>query len=361
MLSALPALTAALMAAIVTTPVAWAQAPGQAERCVQRQLIQPALRTAIIGPEDLAVSADGETLYLSAHDRRLKEAGGLYAIDVLDLSRPGPLRFRQVIPDIFAHGLTTDARGVHVIDRPPMAAARVLSVVDGGSTADPAETPVQCRANDLVSLGPDGLLVTVDGAACGGFSRQWELVRGTAAGAVWQWRAAEGEQKAENLAFANGIAHRDNRVYVAETRGQALRVYEQPGDGSGPWVAQESIPLDGHPDNLSWAPDGRLLVALHKDLLDLAIFRQGLREYAKGQVIALDVESGETELLYETDDIDFSAPTSAVVAGNWLVIGAAQGRRVVQCLWDAAAERAAVDAARDGGTEPAADEDSADP
>jgi hypothetical protein len=86
-----------------------------------------------------------------------------------------------------------------------------------------------------------------------------------------------------------------------------------------------------HPDNLTWARDGRLLVTGQNTRM-ADMLRCGEVEGSCGvsfQVLAVDTETFEAELLLEHAGAPMGAGTVALEVGPELVIGSFRGDRVV--------------------------------
>ena len=148
-------------------------------------------------------------------------------------------------------------------------------------------------------------------------------------GYVLQWLPSAGWSKVPRSegAINNGIQASDDgaTLYVAHFLGdQVVAIERETGDEL--WVAEMSSP-----DNLSFAPDGRLLVASIR--ASLAQVRECSETDAPVcsldfAVVSVDPSSGATETLLEGGSEDFGAATVAVEAGNRLVMGSFSGDRI---------------------------------
>jgi len=285
----------------------------------------------IVGIEDIALAQDGDTLVLSAHDRRdpAMPDGGLYALSLFGLGggaaearRISVTPGRSFRPHGFA--LSPDGRRLAVINRPAEGQVEVLTgpfEPRGWYPSGRVGHPRLCRANDLAFADPagDGLAITIDRESCG--LSPADLVPWARTGSVMLANGAGLTTTRRDLAFANGILD----GVVAETRGQRLAL-----PGAAP------IDLPGGPDNITRAPDGRLIVAVHPKLVFNWFAQQGWRDRLPTRIVAVDPVRRSVEVL--VDDVSgevFSGATVALVAGGRLIAGSAMDHGLLVCEADA--------------------------
>lgn len=291
---------------------------------------------AVTGAEDMDLA--GGMLFVSAYDRPAAEAaarepdgpeppaGGLYAVPVAALGGAS----RLGVTDLLAPALGRRARphGLDAVTAPdgePLIAVIVrdyaretdewrmegkLAALKPGEKA--VEAPVDADANDVLAT-PGGVVLSYDGGR--GLSPAGRVVRtGTPA-----------ERLGGEFSFANGLViDRAGRTWVAETRGGRITEVE-----SGRQIA-----LPGGPDNLTLAPDGRILAALHPSLIRYALHRFAWPggERAATRIVAVDPESGAVEVLLDDPDGSvFSGATVAASAGGFLVLGAVREPGLLVC------------------------------
>lgn len=319
-----------------------------ASQCRRLALVD-ALGQPVVGAEDLALDAEGNRLFVSAHDRLAVEArlgrggdappaGGVHALPAEALAAEGPLPVADLVAP--ALGAPTRPHGIALARGPDGRLGLALvardAVRDGEGrwrlvpravvlAEDPAgggwqlvrsqDGPELCHLND-VALTPGGrLLATLDRGPCPGEGR----------GVLVELGDGPPRTLAGGYRFANGLAlDADGRLWLAETRARRLRA---PAGG-----LRRDLP--GHPDNLSLAPDGRLIVALHPSLIRLALHRYGwpLGRRAPSRVVALDIETGAVSTLFDDPSgAVFPGATAAVVAGDRLVIGGVRAPGLLVC------------------------------
>jgi len=317
----------------------------------------------IAGPEDIAVDHAAGVAYVSAYDRRTEAKGGIYRLDL-----EGDLRDDVAVADVTAdwpaerpfhpHGISlfvgADGRkSLFVINHRIGGAGRstveVFDIVDDALVHRGEEGtishPLICFPNDLAAVGESSFFVTND-HGCGGPGRIVEDVLGLERAGVVYYDDGSAREVARGLAFANGIAigppgddDQPARLFVAATREKAVNVYDVDallGGLEATEAPMAAIGLDGGPDNLSWLPDGRLLVAAHPSLFRLWLhLLWGGPEKTPSRLVAVDPAAPEQEpaLVYADDGSEFSAATAGAAHRGRLLIGAVTGDRLVVCRY----------------------------
>lgn len=351
-----------LLAALALGPAAAATTTGE-PRCARRPVVHAATGTPVHGIEDLAVDRARGRLYLSAYDRTaLDEAvnrgsrrlpqGAIYAVALSALApgngAAGALAARPAVSpgevggDLHPHGIALRPDGgLAAINRayrrgPDGGWARetrieLFDAAGNGlahrrSLADPA----LCRANDLVAHGPGTLLVTRDHGACATAGRWLEDVLGLSRGKLLRVRTEGGRVRiaavARGLTYPNGIAATADGalIPVAETRAQRLALFDADdlGRATGPARPVRTHALPGGPDNISVAPDGTLLVALHPRLWHFALARYRIlgRRDTASRVVRVDPRSGRIRtVIDDPEGARLSGATAAVAAGGLVI------------------------------------------
>ncbi len=335
-------------------PVSALEARFGAEDCRRLALLDEA-GAEIRGVEDIA--AYGPWLFLSAEDRlaaaaaaaegRRAPEGGLYRLPLAALSEPGPVRLARddrggFFGPLHPHGIDARAAKLLAINRaygPEGAAGREIRVYaireDGLEPLRRLPNPGLCAANDLVLFGVEARL-TLDREGCPGIDLA-EAAFGGATGALA--RIGTGDDAAARLvalsgglAFANGIAAveaaGDTRLAVAETRGRRVAILPAAGG-----EAEARHPLPGAPDNLTAAPGGGLVAALHPRLPRFALYRYGHLERAPSRLVRLDPETGAVEALFDdpAGRLFPGATVGVLTADGRLVAGSVRAAGLLIC------------------------------
>lgn len=318
-------------------------------------------------PEDLAVLPGGDWLVTSQGPGR-DAAGSLLALRVrdgaraplwphpqgapsLDAVRPAPGWGDPSCPGppdaaVFApHGLDLEIRP---------AASAVLRVVNHGgreavelfevgvAEGVPALWWRGCVAleegllNDVAALPDGGFVASRMFASAGGLGQVLGALRlalGLDTGAVLEWTPAGGwrELPETSAPAPNGVAVAQDgeRVFVAVWgEGELFAV----GRHAGARRLRAALPF--HADNLSWAPDGRLLVAGQRGSLASIIACSALDQGTCGVPFAVayvDPDSLAVEMALDHDGASaMGMATVAVEHDGELWIGTAAGDRVAR-------------------------------
>jgi hypothetical protein len=295
--------------------------------------------TAIAGIEDIAV--DGDFLLLSAHDRlavrRAKAGtavpeGGLWTLPLATLPEAAP-KAARVIPEgritggLRPHGIAIDGKRLAVVNRRIGADGRVdplvLSFDLSGPEAHLVESwrgPGFCALND-VAFWRGELLATLDRSRCS-TSIFGEILVPPESGSLLLLGGTGTRVLAGGLAFANGVAVLpEGTIAVAETRGRRVRL------SNG-----RAFTVPGHPDNLTVAANGRLIVGVIPSLWRFGLHLLGYRETAPARVVALDPVSGAVEWLFDDPEGQLlPGLTVGLLADGRLVAGAVRAPGLLVC------------------------------
>ena len=311
-------------------------------------------------PEDLALLPDGYTLVVSEYgdldggrpgdlagfdtrsERRSvlfrgEDAAGMRPADAWgDPACPGP------------PSASFSPHGIH-LDRRADGALQLLAVQHGGResieffevAAQPAGgwsvawrgcliPPPDSYLNDVVAL-PDGGLATthmLPRSESSGVMRALEL---PAKGYVLLWSPAAGFTRLPNseASIANGIERsRDGRIlYLNSSGGSEVIALERP---SGRVLRRIPVPL---PDNSTWAPDGRLIVAslvAGFEGTQICTTVGGRSCPAEFQLLAIEPDTGAIEVLYRNAGAPMGAGTVGLRIGDVLYAGSFRGDRLLR-------------------------------
>ena len=314
-------------------------------------------------PEDLVLLPDGSFLVSQMGGMDGSVPGSLARFDP-DAAGPEPLF--AVDPDDVAAGVPAEGWGDAACPGPPTGfaphgidlstrpdgALQLLAVNHGGregieffevTMSDPLRVEWRGCAlpegenvlNDVVGLPDGGFLTTRMLSQVDGLSGFADIIRanlGFATGAVLSWSPEQGFQELPGTAGPgpNGVTTSADGRYVFVTLYMGNEVRRVALDGSEPPASVE-VSL---PDNLTWASDGRLLVASHIGTLAEMMACNGLEPgTACGlafQIVAIDPESLETEVVFENAGPPMGAGTVAVERDGELFIGSFAGDRLIR-------------------------------
>jgi hypothetical protein len=195
--------------------------------------------------------------------------------------------------------------------------------------------PAGSWLNEVAGLPDGGLLVSHMLPRRDGLLQTWELAKaavfGAASGHVIEWSPSAGFSvvPGSECALANGVAvSKDGaHVFVNATLGGTLRAIDR---RSGERLHELAV---ASPDNLSWADDGRLLVA---SLTGGALEVQACDGIERGacptpfEILAVDPETFASELVYRSDGATMGAGTVGLRVGSELFVGSFAGDRILR-------------------------------
>lgn len=325
-----------------------AEAPRFAlDQCARVTLIDEATGAAIAGAEDLDIDRAGKRIFVSAYDRRGAEAaasrrdevipqGGVYAIDIAALSSgAASLELRSLIEPALVegglrpHGISFNpGSGVlafvnrgYVADGKAWRRQVTLVVLDAAQPDAIDVVPADCAANDLTSQNGRWIL-TLDHGGCG-WRAAFEDVTAARSGRVID---DAGEEIQSGLGFANGaVTAADGRLVVAATRDRALHIFNAAAD-------RALIQLSAAPDNLTLSEEGRIVAAVHQNLIALGMQRKLGLGRSPSRIVEIDLETGDQRLLFDDPKAShMAAATAAIHTENLLVIGSVLDRGLVVC------------------------------
>jgi hypothetical protein len=313
-------------------------------------------------PEDLELLPDGRSLLVSEFGSM--EGGRAGAIARLDLASDE----RSVLYRGGQGGAATPGwgdpacpgappaemspHGIHLATRPD-GALQLLVVNHGGResveffevTRGPAGYEVAWRGcalapdgawlNDVVALPEDGFLATHMMPRRGALGQLVEYVKaaglGMETGYVLEWSPGRGfaPKAGTETTFPNGIAlSADGRTIFLNSSigGEVLRIDRATGRALG------SAQVAG-PDNSTWAPDGRLLVASFTGPLYETMACNALERGAcpvAFEIVAIDPETLATETIYRGGGAPMGAGTVGLRVGDELFVGSFAGDRILR-------------------------------
>jgi len=172
--------------------------------------------------------------------------------------------------------------------------------------------------NEVLPL-PDGGFIGTDFLARGDASARAKMSAGEVNGALWEWHSGKGWTKipGSEASGANGLEiSKDGKwLYVA---GWGNQKFFRMSYGQAQ-VKREDIPLPFRPDNVRWAPDGKLYVT----------GQGGAGQAQTTNIVKIDPDTLKvTEIRTEPNTPGFGAGTVTVQIGKELWVGSYRGDRI---------------------------------
>jgi arylesterase / paraoxonase len=294
----------------------------------------------IAGPEDIQIDAARSRVFISSRDRRTDAARG--AIHVFDIANPLgaegwrdmtmglPTKFKPLGLDYYEDD---EVRRLFVVNEAGKS-VEMFDVKNDGMLVhlETFNEPRLTSPNNVVAVGRRSFYVTND-VQPGRNTRigRIHFLTRQASGQVFFTNGASWRVAAEGLRFANGIeASADGaRIYVAETAGGAVQVYDRDLE-TGVLSLGQTIRLDASPDNITVDDAGVLWVAALPQPLSVPAHAGNSKNRAPSEVIRIG-EDGAPRTIYRDNGRELSASTAAARFGRTLIIGALYDEKFLIC------------------------------
>jgi len=287
--------------------------------------------TGFNGPEDIVLDAERRIAYIVGGDRRSFRSGGpgraaIWAIPFdapetaapVDISPETPEVFRSFGLDLHINDL--GERRLFVANRPSDGhTIEIFLINDNGALKHERtlKTPLLKNPNDLVAIGQDGALVTLDKEAdAATLAEIFEGARQQRTGKVIRIDSQGAEILAEGLLMANGIGLSANgeTLYVGETVGQRLSVFDRDPQ-TNTLVFGHYVQIDTGVDNLTVNQDGRVYIAGHPKLLTLALkYQKSEATPSPSEVVVYDPQMQSVDRLYVNDGTEIAGSEVPLVS-----------------------------------------------
>ena len=301
--------------------------------------------TGVPGPEDIEVTPTRDRAFISSLDRRAGKyaRGAILAVlvsDPLDSENwrdrtdGKPSRFRPLGVSYFESG---DVRRLFVVNE----ATKSVDLFDVAPNGDLTfvESIAERRLispNDVAAVGPRSFYVTNDlDADAGSILARFQFLSRAATGTVFYYDGVSMRVAADGLRYANGVAlnQRRTRLYVAETSGQALKIFNRDAQ-NGALTLVAVKPLPAAPDNITVAWDGSIWIGAQPKPLSVPLAQRDPAFRSPSLVIRYfdkeGVASPMSEVFSDAGDL-ISTASVAAISGGKLLIGALLDSKYLIC------------------------------
>ena len=303
--------------------------------------------SGVAGPEDVQVDRAAGRVFVSSLDRRSlanddATRGAIYSIDPNDpldaagwTDRTGgePEQFQPQGLHLYAEG---DLRRLFVVN----GANNGIEIFDVAPNGDltHVETLMERRLtspNDVFAVGPRAFYVTNDTeSGRDTWLAKWQFLARVGSGDLFYFGGTSWRLAASELRFANGVAVSEDgaRVYVSETAGGALKIFDRDAE-TGALTVSRSASLPVAPDNITLDADGALWISGSPKPLAIAAHQRDARIRAPSSVVRFidDAEHSSAEPIFSDRGDLISASTSATRLNDKLVIGALMENKFLLC------------------------------
>jgi sugar lactone lactonase YvrE len=289
----------------------------------------------LLGPEDFVLDNynANERLLISCSARRKTEAkaGGIIAYDIKSGKTYPLVRIGEPVGfQFFPHGidLVRDYEGklmLYVVNHQPDGKRNINSVAQYELKGDTLFfiknyiSKLIVSPNDVTGL-PDGTFyVTNDSKHTKGvgllFEKLFQTRRSTI---VYKNAKDEFLVATKRLAYANGIANREDKVWIACTFKKDLIEYSRNADGT--LTKQRSLPGIKGMDNISLYGNS-LVIASHADFKKFLKHVKASESKSPGVVSVINLADNTIQHIYTTDGKEISANSVAMIHNDTLYIG----------------------------------------
>ncbi|MDW8259205.1 MAG: SMP-30/gluconolactonase/LRE family protein, partial [Gammaproteobacteria bacterium] len=299
--------------------------------------------------EDVQIDRARGIAYLSYLDRRAQVEGKpvFGTVMLVDLNAPDPRPRPALVadpPNFRPHGMSLYRAGdgslrLFVISHPPGAEHEVHIFEQGPTGAfalvETVRDPLLLRPNAIVATGQRQFYVANDSGARNGWQRAQEFLfrRGLSSVVYFDGERMRSVASGIKSAAGIGVSPDGSHLYVAETAGKRLRIYERV-PATGDLTLRESIDLGSAPDNVNVNADGSVWVAAHAKVLALVRSFASADHVAPTQILRFDPRAnGAARLqeIYVNGGEQISAGSVGAVYDKALLIGSITDRKLLRC------------------------------
>lgn len=303
----------------------------------------------IPGAEDIDVDPKTGKIYVSSMDRRAwgvetAKQGAIYALSIspddttaTDLNAQSPDGFRP-------HGISlyrdNDVARLFVVNHPTTdkSTVEIFDIADDGALThfrtinQPDEL---ISANDIIAIGPEQFYATNDNGYAKGLFKTLTMYFRLPNASVVYFNGETMRKVADGLMMANGIAVSadGDLVYVTETLGQKLQVYDRSAE-TGDLFRIATIGIKSHLDNIHVADDETVWIAAHPKLLDFMSHARSAKNNSPSQVFKVSFGTNtqtHVDEIYLNGGSAISGSSVAVPIDSKLIIGSVFEPHILIC------------------------------
>lgn len=266
------------------------------------------------GIEDLDYDPGSGTVFLSSHDRRnATSSGAIYALNPLnhemrDLTghlnlsefRPHGISFLEFNGEKYLFVIShRDTKNVVMKFRFRNDSLQLANSYSSTDFSSP---------NDLLAVGEDAFFLTNDHGTAGGWRKMAADYLRLPVGNVVYYDGIRSGIVLDKIAYPNGIALFNDRVYVASTLGNSIGVY-RPVSANYQLEKEKTLKVPDAPDNLM-VYGNRIYFASHPKLLAFTAHARDAARRSPSSVYYL--ENDTPHLVYMNSGADLSGSSTAL-------------------------------------------------
>ncbi len=308
----------------------------------------------IPGPEDFALDPTTgrgrrPRLLISSQDRRLTDPNGEMlrpgAIFALNLEGPGAMT-PEILPFEGRDDYPFHPHGIDLVQAPT---GLLLYVINHALTdthcievfriernklvfLNRLHSSLIIHPNDLAAL-PDGQLYISNDRTGSGVTAALCDFFALGCGSVTHYSPAENIWRivAEGISFANGVAVRDDRLFVAGTMDKGVHVFRRDPITGAVFERIAFWDVGSGVDNLMWENETTLNVAAHPDIFAFLDHAGDENAHSPGDAYRIDITTGQATQFYADDGTQMDASATALIYNNRMYISGVFDPEVVSC------------------------------
>ncbi|WP_010572700.1 arylesterase [Leptospira kmetyi] len=300
------------------------------------------------GPEDLAIDSEEKILYVSSHERRIKDqTGKIFTIDLKNPAATPKEISLKYPPDFRPHGIsllkTKDVYRLYVISHPKIYEVHTIEIFERkgkdwshvGTLTDPLVT----SPNDLFVVSENEIYLSNDHGAGGIVRYLWDDLFGFKRAEISYYDGKTWSNLGNPLSFGNGI------LYTKDSQGKELlyrsgfsdkTVFQFPitrEQGKPVLGEPKSILLSSGPDNLELDSQGRIFVVGHASVYRFLRHVRNADYPAPTQVYRISPDGSSQEIFATSGDL-ISAGSTAIPYDGRLYIAQVFNPYILNCEYN---------------------------
>lgn len=291
----------------------------------------------LLGSEDITIDKETGVAYISSAEFRIPEdatvipRGDIYAYNLEEKSPSLKVLTDNFNEDFNPHGIGLyngpEGKSLFVVNHRRNGDYVEIFDIKNGELVHrrSVSDPLMHSPNDVAPVGMDRFYVTNDHGNTSNIARKLEELLSLKSSSLLYFDGNTMKVAAGDFAYANGVnlSPDGTYVYVAETLGRAIKVFERNRiDGSLKLL--ENIFLDTGVDNIEVDESGNMWIGAHPRMLDFLAYASDQSHKSPSQVIKLSVVPGHGYVvtdIFISDGSDISGSSVAAFYKNTMLVG----------------------------------------
>ncbi len=305
------------------------------------------------GPEDIILLNDS-TAFISADPRRIEKSSSFYSYEnKTHYSKQGSI-FKYNTNTRKLQNLTSKLdcefhpHGISIYESNNEIYLNVVNHTSTGNSVisfilinnelvviKEISSPLLVSPNDLVMIDKDKFYITNDHQSSNAMGKLVEDYLQLSKSNILFYDGEKFTVCANKLKYANGIniSNDFRKIYVAETIGRRIRVYNR-SELNNSLELLDIINVNSGVDNIELDQDGNLWIGSHPKLFDFLKHAKDKKNLSPSQVIVISGSTYEVTEIFLSNGKDMSGSTVAAVYNKNLLIGSVFEDHFLHCIFD---------------------------